>query len=100
MASQSADEMTILLAEGRAGLRLAESLILALVDAKILDRDGARAVIEIVTASVQESAAEDRNPEISRAALALLDSMANSMAAAGVPTEIKPGHRRRRRRSS
>lgn len=103
MAGQSSDrndEMTMLLAEGRAGLRLTESLILALVDAKILDKDGALAVIEIVAAAEQETAAEDCSPEITRAAAALLDSIANSMAAAGVPAGARPGRRARRRPSS
>jgi hypothetical protein len=98
--SERTDETMQLLAEGRTGLRLTESLMLALVDAKLLDRDRALAVIEIVSAAIQEAAADDPSPDIARSAVAILNSIANSMAAIEVPAAARPRRHAQRRRST
>lgn len=90
------DELTQLLAKGQAGLRLTESLILALVDAKILDKGRALEAIEIVIAGEQEMAAEGHSPEISRAAATLLSSISTSTAAAGASARSKRDRRVKR----
>jgi hypothetical protein len=95
------DEMTRLLAEGQAGLWLAESLILALIDASILDKDRALETIDVVIE--QAMAAEGRSPEISRAAATLLSSIRTSTAAMRVDAPAdgaKHGRRVHRARSS
>ncbi len=88
------DETTRLLAEGQAGLWLTESLILALIDARILDKDRALEAIEIVIAAEQAMAVESGSPEISRAAATLLSSIRASIAAARADA---PGAKRGRR---
>jgi hypothetical protein len=99
--SDRSDEMTQRLAEGQAALWLTESLILALIDTRILDKDRALEAIEVVIE--QAMAAEGRNPEISRAAATLLSSIRTSTAAMRVDAaaaDAKHGRRVHRARSS
>jgi len=93
------DETIRLLAEAQAGLWLSESLILALVGARILDKERVIEAIEIVTAAKQAMAAEGRSPELSRAAAALLASISTSIAAARTDAAGTPGGTKRGRRT-
>jgi len=100
MADQDAyrnKETTLLLAEGRAAFWLSESLILALVDANILDKDRALEIIEIVTSAKMEDTSGAHHLEISRAAAALLSAIGNSIAAAKPGGGNQPRRRRARR---
>src|ERR1700722_12236106 len=79
--SERGDDETMLLAQGQAGFWLSESLILALVEGGVLDKDRVLEAIDIVIAGKQAGAAEGGNPEIERAAVALLSAVSTSVAA-------------------
>ena len=64
------DEQTRLFAEGEAALWLSESLILALLEASLLNTETILEAIDIVIAAKKAKADEGRNPDISRAAAA------------------------------
>jgi len=88
------------LAEGQAALWLVESLILALVDAGVLDTDRVLEAVDVVVAAKRAMAAEGRDPEIESASAALLASISTSIAAAkqrtaDVPAMARPGRSRR-----
>jgi hypothetical protein len=87
-------EETTLSAEGEAALWLSESLILALLEADLLNTETILEAIDVVIAAKKAKGDEDRNPEVSRAAAAHLASISASIAAARpVPTGMKR-HRR------
>jgi hypothetical protein len=95
------DEQTKLFAEGEAALWLSESLILALLEANLLNTETILEAIDIVIAAKKAKADEGRNPDISRAAAAQLASISASIAAArAVPTGMKRGRRGRQKGSS
>jgi hypothetical protein len=89
------------LAEGQAALWLGESLILALIDADILDKERMLEVLDVVIAAKRTMAAEGRDTDIEQASAGLLAAISTSIAA----TSRQPGgsnlpaRRRRTRRS-
>ena len=89
------DELRTLLGEGQAALWLGESLILALLEANILDTDTILEAIDIVIAAKNAKAAEDPHPDVSSAAATRLASISASIAAA--KTDAAPARARRTR---
>ena len=97
------EQSTILFAEGEAGLWLSESLILALLEAKILSTEAILEAIDIVIAAKKAKAGDGHDPEISRAAAGQLASISASIAAARVTvrsTRPKRGRRGGQKNSS
>jgi hypothetical protein len=88
------DEIRTLLGEGQAALWLGESLILALLEANILDTDTILEAIDIVIAAKRAKAAEGSHPDVASAATQLA-SISASIAAA--KTDAAPGRARRTR---
>jgi hypothetical protein len=92
--SEKTDRSNSLLGEVQAALWLNESLILALLEANLLDTDTILEAIDIVIAAKQSKSAED--PEVVRAAVTQLASIAASIAAAKTtanPSQVKPNDR-------
>ncbi|HEX3536197.1 MAG TPA: hypothetical protein VHU15_05480 [Stellaceae bacterium] len=87
--SERPDGQTAALAEGEAALWLSESLIFALIEAKVLDVDSILEAIEIVIAAKQAEKAEGggHSPAIARAAVAQLAAISSSIGAA---TRVSP----------
>jgi hypothetical protein len=77
------DATEILLAEGQAALVLVESVLLALVEANVIDKQHIIEALEGAIATKRTMLAEGKAPAISAAAVGLLTSIANSMTAAG-----------------
>src|SRR5436190_15973484 len=98
---EKGDGATVLLAEGEAALWLSESLILALLEAKILDAEAILEAIDIVIAAKKAKAEEGVNPEVSRAAASQLALISASIATteAGMVTGGKRGRRIRSKHS-
>src|ERR1700686_1080173 len=87
---------TDLLAEGAAALWLSESLILALLEAKVIGTDTILEAIDIVIAAKRAKADEGHSPDISGAAAAQLASISASIGAAKAaiaPTRVRRGRR-------
>jgi hypothetical protein len=78
--SEKNDGAAVLLGELQAALWLSESLILALLEANLLDTDTILEAIDIVIAAKKTKASED--PEQVRAAVARLAAISASIAAA------------------
>jgi hypothetical protein len=96
--AEKRNEETTLFAEGEAALWLSESLILALLEANLLNTDTILEAIDVVIAAKKAKADEGRNPDVSRAAAAQLASISASIAAArAVPTGVKRGRRLRQK---
>ena len=76
------DGTSTLLGEIQAALWLTESLILALLEADVLDTDTILEAIDIVIAAKRTKVAENHDPEIIRAAVTQLASISASIAAA------------------
>ena len=94
--SETNDGTAVLLGEVQAALRLSESLILALLDANLLDTDTILEAIDIVIAAKKTKRGED--PEQVRAAVTKLASISASIAAAKMtanPVEVKQSARTR-----
>lgn len=89
------DEIRSLLGEGQAALWLGESLILALVEANLLNTETILEAIDIVIAAKKAKADAGDHPEISRAAATQLASISTSIAAA----RVAPADGKRRRRA-
>jgi hypothetical protein len=89
------DEIRTLLGEGQAALWLGESLILALLEANILDTDTILEAIDIVIAAKKAKAAEGSHPDVAGAAATQLASISASIAAA--KTDAAQGRARRTR---
>jgi hypothetical protein len=89
------DEIRTLLGEGQAALWLGESLILALLEANILDTDTILEAIDIVIAAKKAKADSGFDPDVARAAVTQLASMSASIAAA--KTAAAPAGAKRRR---
>jgi hypothetical protein len=90
-----------LLGEVQASLWLNESLILALLEANLLDTDTILEAIDIVIAAKQTQSGED--PEVVRAAVTQLASIAASIAAAkstADPSQVKRIDRTRQKPST
>jgi hypothetical protein len=92
--------MTEHLAEGQAALWLSESLILALINAGIVEKDRILEAVDVVIAAKRAMAISGQEPEIATASIALLASISASIAAAkGGPGEAPKMSRPRRRAS-
>src|SRR5436309_15871964 len=86
-----------LLGEAQAALWLSESLILALLEANLLNTDTILEAIDIVIAAKKAKAAPGSDPDVSRAAVTQLASISASIAAAKVAAD--PIERKRNRRA-
>ena len=95
--SETNDGTAVLLGEVQAALWLSESLILALLDANLLDTDTILEAIDIVIAAKKAKADAGCDPDVSRAAVTQLASISASIAAA--KTAAAPAGAKRRRRA-
>lgn len=85
MAEPSIDRTSIMdqrLAEGQAALWLSESLILALINSGVLDKDSMLEAVDVAIAAKRGMALSGSESEIATAAIALLASISASIAAA------------------
>jgi hypothetical protein len=92
------DEKNTVLGEGQAALWLSESLILALLEANLLNTDTILEAIDIVIAAKKAKAGAGGDPDASRAAVTQLASISASIAAAKVNADPAEGKRNRGRR--
>ena|SRR5438105_3873097 len=81
------DQTNDILGEGQAALWLTESLILALLEANLLDTDTILEAIDTVIAAKKVKAAEGSERDIARAAITHLASISASVAAAKVAVD-------------
>jgi hypothetical protein len=81
------DETDTRLGEAQAALWLSESLILALLEANLLDTDTILEAIDIVIAAKKAKAAAGGETAVARAAVAQLASISASIAAARVSAD-------------
>jgi hypothetical protein len=94
-------EIRTLLGGGQAALWLGESLILALIEANLLNTDAILEAIDIVIAAKKAKAEAGGHPEISLAAATELASISASIATArAAPARAKPRRARRPRSRS
>ena len=99
--SEKNDGTAVLLGELQAALWLSESLILALLEANLLDTDTILEAIDIVIAAKKTKVSED--PEQVRAAVAKLAAISASIAAAKTTAnsvEVEQSARTRRKPST
>jgi hypothetical protein len=75
------DPQTMLLAEGQAALVLAESILMALLNNGLLSKDDVNEALETVIDTKRRMLEEGQQPAPSRAAIGILSSIANSLAA-------------------
>lgn len=94
------DATTDLLAAGEAALWLSESLILALLETKVINTDTILEAIDIVIAAKRAKTDEGRSPDVSRAAATQLASISASIAAARAVTAPTAARRGRRGRQN
>ena len=90
--AQKQDQTNTILGEGQAALWLTESLILALLEANLLDTDTILEAIDTVIAAKRAKAAEGSERDVAQAAITHLASISASIAAAEViadPAEVK-----------
>ena len=93
------DETQQLLAQGQAAMMIAESLMLVLVEARLVDKERLVDAIETVIAAKRSMMIDGNAPEIAAVAVGLLSSIANSLTAAGGTPQPLPAVARPRRRS-
>src|SRR5213082_1002380 len=93
--SEKSDGTAVLLGEAQAALWLSESLILALLEANLLDADTILEAIDIVIAAKKTKAAEGGDPEVDRRAITHLASISASIAAARAGSDPKATRRER-----
>lgn len=74
-------------AAGQAALMLVESLMLALVERKVIPADELIEAVETVIETKRRLAEDGHEPEIAARAAAMLAGIANSLAAAGPATK-------------
>src|SRR5881392_3767107 len=100
--SETNDGTAVLLGEVQAALWLSESLILALLEANLLNTDTILEAIDIVIAAKKAQAAAGSETDVSRAAVTQLASISASIAAAKVTADPAEGKRNRgpRKKSS
>jgi hypothetical protein len=87
------DEINTRLGEAQAALWLSESLILALLEANLLNTDTILEAIDIVIAAKKATAVEGSDANVARAAVTQLASISASIAAAKVAAdspEVEP----------
>jgi len=89
------DEKNTVIGEGQAALWLSESLILALLEANLLNTDTILEAIDIVIAAKKAQAAAGSETDVSRAAVTQLASISASIAAAKVTADPAEGKRNR-----
>jgi hypothetical protein len=89
------DETNTILGEGQAALWLSESLILALLEANLLNTETILEAIDIVIAAKKAKATAGGDPDVSRAAVTQLASISASIAAAKVTADPAEGKRNR-----
>src|SRR5436190_21096284 len=89
------DEKNTVLGEGQAALWLSESLILALLEANLLNTDTILEAIDIVIAAKKAQAAAGSETDVSRAAVTQLASISASIAAGKVTADPAEGKRNR-----
>jgi len=89
-------EIQTLLGGGQAALWLGESLILALIEANLLNTDAILEAIDIVIAAKKAKADAGCDPDVSRAAVTQLASISASIAAAKTAAPSAGAKRRRR----
>src|SRR5438045_9791504 len=97
------DETNTILGEGQAALWLSESLILALLEANLLNTDTILEAIDIVIAAKKAQAAAGSETDVSRAAATQQASTSASIAAAKVtadPARGKPNRDPRKKDST
>ena len=90
--AQKQDQTNTILGEGQAALWLTESLILALLEANLLDTDTILEAIDTVIAAKRAKAAEGSERDVAQAAITHLASISASIGAAKViadPAEVK-----------
>jgi hypothetical protein len=101
---EKTDATNTLLGEVQAALWLSESLILALLEANLLDVDTILEAIDIVIAARKTKVAEGCEPEMARAAITQLASISASIAAtkgaAANPGKVKRNGRTRQKPST
>ena len=90
-------ETAMRLAEGEAALMLVESLMLALVERRLLSPDQVIEAIETVIETKRAMAEDGSHPEISSAAAGLAGTIANSVAALRPPPARGDGDATRER---
>ena len=86
------------LAEGQAALWLSESLILALINSGVVEKDRMLEAIDVVIAAKRAVAIAGREPEIATASIAALASISTSIAATkgrpdGAADPVRPRRR-------
>jgi hypothetical protein len=93
------DRTQQLLAEGQAALMVTESLLLVLLEAKVLEKQRLVDAIETVIATKRAMMLDGNAPEVSAAAIGILSSIANSLTAADdTPKPVPPAVAQSRRR--
>lgn len=89
------DEITRHLAEAEAALWLSESLILSLVRAEIIEKQVAIEAIEAAIEAKRSILPDTPSPEIARLAIAIMSTVANSIAASPAPQPDGPASPKR-----
>src|SRR3977135_709030 len=89
------DETNTVLGEGQAALWLSESLILALLEANLLNTDTILEAIDIVIAAKKDPAAAGSENDVPSAAVTQLALISASIAAAKVTADPAEGKRNR-----
>lgn len=80
--STDPEETRRLLAEGQAALMIAESLMLVLLESKVVEKQKLVDAIETVIATKRSMMIDGSAPEVAAAAVGLLSNIANSLCAA------------------
>ena len=93
--AQKQDQTNTILGEGQAALWLTESLILALLEANLLDTDTILEAIDTVIAAKRAKAAEGSERDVAQAAITHLASISASIAAPKVTADPAEGKRNR-----
>jgi hypothetical protein len=88
-----------LLAEGQAALMVAESLLLVLLETKVVEKQRLVDAIETVISTKRSMMIDGNAPEVSAAAIGLLSSIANSLTAADDTPKPLPSAVQSRRRA-
>jgi hypothetical protein len=75
------DPQTMLLAEGEAALFLAEGILMALLDSGVLSGERVHEIMNTLIDTKRQMVEERQQPLVSQAAVGILASIANSLAA-------------------
>jgi hypothetical protein len=74
---------TIQLARGEAALVLIESVLLTLIESRVLTKDQVQEAVDLAIGTQRQAAEEEHHPDIANAGAGLLAQVGNSLAAAG-----------------